>query len=234
METYQFTENVILPPEEDPAYDHGNPVLDFIDDSQQNFVPGDMIGTPHKAALTKQDLETLRGAHAVDRLFHTADTGGSYDLYEFGDAYELYANMPGLQPEDVTLDFSRDGLTVTGFRDRSREDEPMTRVDQFFPLPESVDTNAVQASMDAGVLVVRALKQGNVVGPKHHLGTVDQFPDVHGLPSGRFQDVDIAAAVIGAHASGHTGASGGRAVQPLGNDVPIPSKSDVSVDTSRV
>lgn len=108
-------------------------------------------------------------------LFDTPTTGQSaparrwapaMDLAESADHYVLRADLPGLAPDDVTIELHDRVLTVAGER---RPEEPdggrFVRIERAsgafsrtVTLPEGVDVDAVAASFVNGVLEVRIPK----------------------------------------------------------------------------
>jgi HSP20 family protein len=84
-------------------------------------------------------------------------------LYETSDAFVLEADLPGVKEEDVTVNVENGDLVLQGWRslEKSHSDgrfHTMERSSGHFTrqmkLPESVDTNAIQAEFRDGVLRV--------------------------------------------------------------------------------
>jgi HSP20 family protein len=89
------------------------------------------------------------------------------DLVETEDHFLLRADLPGLSEQDVSIELQDNVLTLSGERKAEHEErnEGYHRVERAFgrfsrslTLPEGVDTDAVQASFDDGVLEVRIPK----------------------------------------------------------------------------
>jgi HSP20 family protein len=89
------------------------------------------------------------------------------DLVESDDHFVLKADLPGLAEDDVAIEVEDNVLTVSGERKAEHEDkrEGYVRVERSYgsfrrslTLPEGVDPEAVEASFDKGVLVVRIPK----------------------------------------------------------------------------
>ncbi|HEY7322034.1 MAG TPA: Hsp20/alpha crystallin family protein [Candidatus Binatia bacterium] len=87
----------------------------------------------------------------------------SVDLYETADAFVLEADLPGVKEEDVTVNVENGDLVLRGWRtlEKSHSDgrfHTMERSSGHFmrqmKLPESVETNAIQAEFRNGVLRV--------------------------------------------------------------------------------
>ncbi len=89
------------------------------------------------------------------------------DVVEAEDHYVLRADLPGLSEEDVTIEVEDRILTVSGERKSENEttQSGYHRVERAFgsfsrsvTLPEGVDTDAIAASFDKGVLEIRIPK----------------------------------------------------------------------------
>jgi HSP20 family protein len=85
------------------------------------------------------------------------------DFAETDDAYVLRADLPGLTPDDVSIELEHRVLTISGERraEDMKEGTGWRRVERSFgkfqrsiTLPEGVDADAVTASFDNGVLSV--------------------------------------------------------------------------------
>ncbi len=89
------------------------------------------------------------------------------DVAETADAYVLRADLPGLDPADVTIELEHRVLTISGERraEQTTEDGGYRRVERSFgsfrralTLPAGVDADAITASFDKGVLTVSVPK----------------------------------------------------------------------------
>ena len=117
----------------------------------------------------------MRVSHEVERLFdemihrpwgfcrEIRGWSPSIDLYETADAFVLEADLPGVKEEDVTVNVENGDLVLQGWRslEKSHSDgrfHTMERSSGHFmrqmKLPESVETNAIQAEFRDGVLRV--------------------------------------------------------------------------------
>jgi HSP20 family molecular chaperone IbpA len=88
----------------------------------------------------------------------------SADVHETDDAVVVTANVPGLEPDDLTLMLTPDALVIRGEKREERED---TRDDMHvaerregsfawsIPLPQGVDLERAEARVKNGVLTVR-------------------------------------------------------------------------------
>jgi len=117
----------------------------------------------------------MRLSHEVERLFDemihrpwgfSRDIRGwnpSVDLYETADVFVLEADLPGVKPDDVTVEMEDGDLVLRGWRtlEKSQSDgrfHTMERSSGQFVrrmmLPESIDKNAIKADFKDGVLRV--------------------------------------------------------------------------------
>jgi HSP20 family protein len=121
-----------------------------------------------------RELTSLQGE--MNRLFNSFfdDNGDSVrrwvpamDLTEGEDHLILKADLPGLSEDDVRIEVQNNVLTVSGERKAEHEEkrEGFYRMERSYgnfsrsvTLPEGVDTSAIEASFDNGVLEVRIPK----------------------------------------------------------------------------
>jgi HSP20 family protein len=114
--------------------------------------------------------------HELNRLFNTLFEAGdgetqrwvpAMDLVEADDHFVLKADLPGLSEKDVAIEIQDNTLTISGERreDHEQEERGWYRVERRFGrfsrslmLPEGVDPEGVDASVDKGVLSVRIPK----------------------------------------------------------------------------
>ena len=100
----------------------------------------------------------------------TADWVPSVDINEFDDKFQLFIDVPGVDPKDVEITLESGVLTITGERFAqagkaeenvlSRRAERGTgRFYRRFILPESVDADKVKATDRHGVLEIMIPKQ---------------------------------------------------------------------------
>jgi HSP20 family protein len=89
------------------------------------------------------------------------------DVRESEDRWEVTLDLPGLEPGDVNVTFEDGMLSITGKRVFSKEDEGDTwhRIERSFGtfarslrLPQTADTEKIEASFDKGVLTVSVPK----------------------------------------------------------------------------
>ena len=91
----------------------------------------------------------------------------SMDVYETEDKIVATVELPGIEPEDVEVAVEDATLTISGSREFSSEvkEESFHRVERRYgsfsraiSLPQTADTDKVQAHFDKGVLTVEVPK----------------------------------------------------------------------------
>jgi HSP20 family protein len=99
----------------------------------------------------------------------------SADLYEKDDVFVIKASLPGLKAEEVKIDATANGVTISGEykRDEEVKKESYLRRERrygtfyrSFTLPVDIDAAKVEASFENGVLTVK-LPKGELAKPKH-------------------------------------------------------------------
>ncbi len=90
------------------------------------------------------------------------------DIQESDDAFTLYADIPGVNPEDIDVSMDNGILTIKGERKSVKETEKDTykRVERQyglfyrrFTLPDTANAEAIEAHAENGVLKVTIPKQ---------------------------------------------------------------------------
>lgn len=100
----------------------------------------------------------------------TADWVPSVDINEFDDKFQLYVDVPGVDPKDVEITLEGGVLTIAGerFAQAEKADENVVhrrtergtgRFHRRFILPETVDADKVKAMDRHGVLEILIPKQ---------------------------------------------------------------------------
>lgn len=137
--------------------------------------------------MVRQDPWSLmpRLQDEINRLFGTVNqTDGSssatatwvpaVDIHEFTDRFELYVDVPGVDPNSVELTLEEGVLTLSGERvprNPRNDSEPQYRrtersQGQFyrrFVLPDTVDSDKVNAAGKDGVLTVTIPKKAKAM-----------------------------------------------------------------------
>jgi HSP20 family protein len=138
-------------------------------------------------SLVKQDPWSLmpRLQEEINRLFGTVNGNDSssataswvpaVDIHEYTDRFELYLDVPGVDPDRVELTLEDGVLTLSGERleqgTQRNRDEPLFRrtergLGHFyrrFVLPDTVDSDKVKATGKHGVLTVTIPKQAKAM-----------------------------------------------------------------------
>jgi HSP20 family protein len=101
----------------------------------------------------------------------TADWAPPVDIAEYADQFELFIDLPGVDPKSVEISLDNDVLTLSGERlveKRAGDDHQLMsqrtersrgRFHRRFILPDTVDTERVTAKGRDGVLEVTIGKQ---------------------------------------------------------------------------
>ena len=104
----------------------------------------------------------------LDRVF-TRNVGNSgtwlptMDVVERADAFVVTLDVPGVAHDGIDLTFDRGALTIRGTRSEpgySEQDKiyvaerPIGEFERVVRLPETVDGDRIQASVDAGVVTI--------------------------------------------------------------------------------
>lgn len=96
------------------------------------------------------------------------------DLVERDIAFEMTADMPGLEEKDIEVKVANGVLTVKGEKEESKEDKKedfhlrerrVTSFERSIRLPETVDEDKIEASFKNGVLTVMMPKKPEAQRP---------------------------------------------------------------------
>jgi HSP20 family protein len=139
------------------------------------------------SAVMRQDPWSVvpRLQEEINRLFGNARENDSssavanwipaVDIHEYADRFELYVDLPGIEPGTVELTLDGGVLTLSGNRleqaaNRRGEEPQSRRIErghgQFhrrFVLPDTADGDRVNASGKNGVLTVTIPKQAKAM-----------------------------------------------------------------------
>jgi HSP20 family protein len=121
-----------------------------------------------------RELTSLQGE--VNRMLRRFGDSGevgheswmpSLDVIETKDGIELKADLAGMKPEDIQLEVEENVLTLRGERrfEEKVEEDKYYRIERRFGsfsrsigLPQNVDSEAIEANYENGVLHVRVPK----------------------------------------------------------------------------
>jgi HSP20 family protein len=130
----------------------------------------------------QEDINRLFGnARESDSRSATANWIPLVDIHEYADRFELYVDLPGVDPSTVDLTLDNGILTLSGTRPlwtRKDGEEPQARRverghGQFhrrFVLPDTVDSEKVNATGSQGVLTVTIPKQAKAMPRRIQIG----------------------------------------------------------------
>ncbi|MDH5455338.1 MAG: Hsp20/alpha crystallin family protein [Gammaproteobacteria bacterium] len=123
----------------------------------------------------QDDINRLfSGATTNDSSSVTADWVPSVDINEFDEKFQLYVDVPGVDPKDVEVTLEGGVLTITGERFvqaekadenivRRRAERGAGRFYRRFILPDIVDAEKVKATGRNGVLEILIPKQAKAL-----------------------------------------------------------------------
>ncbi len=121
-----------------------------------------------KELLSSQDDKASEG------LIATAEWVPSVDIKEAADKFIIYADIPGVKPEDIDVSMEAGVLTVRGKKESEvkTEKEGYKRVERSagsfyrrFSLPDSANDEAINAKCKLGVLEI-VIPKKEAVKPK--------------------------------------------------------------------
>jgi len=85
------------------------------------------------------------------------------DVAETDKAYEIVAELPGLDEKDIEVKLANGGITIKGEKHAEREEKKKDyylserhfgSFERYFRMPEGVDTEKIEATFKKGVLTV--------------------------------------------------------------------------------
>lgn len=98
-------------------------------------------------------------ASGDDKSFEVGDWMPVVDIDETEDAFVIKAELPGVEKEDVSVNIDKGILTIKGEKKTETEDKKRHRVEcsygsfiRSFTLPQSINTNEVEAEYNNGIL----------------------------------------------------------------------------------
>ncbi|MFB6302037.1 MAG: Hsp20/alpha crystallin family protein [Haloferacaceae archaeon] len=94
----------------------------------------------------------LQGTDFPSRLFETGRN--DYELYEEDDEFVLSVEMPGFEPEEITVSWDEGVLNIAAEHEDDRRGERKT-YHRRFRFPKNVDDEAISAQYNNGILEVR-------------------------------------------------------------------------------
>jgi HSP20 family protein len=121
------------------------------------------------------ELDRIFNANAAGYMDAVSDWVPSVDIKEDKDAYEVSADVPGVDPKDIDVSLEEGVLTVKGERKAENKDEGKgyTRTERVygnfsrrFTLPDTVDADNISAKTEHGVLTLRIPKKEKALPKK--------------------------------------------------------------------
>ena len=97
------------------------------------------------------------------------------DVVEKNDAYEVTAELPGMDDKDIEVKLAGGLLTIKGEKEEAKEEKKKDyylrerhfgSFERQFAVPEDVDTGKVEASFKKGVLTVMLPKKPEAIKPE--------------------------------------------------------------------
>ena len=111
------------------------------------------------------------------------------DVAEDEDQFTVKASLPGINPDDLTITFTDDTLTITG-EVRAEQEEEGTRYhlrercygsfSRSIRLPRGINSDDIKADYDAGVLTLQLPKVEEVKPRKIEVHTIKESPMIEG------------------------------------------------------
>jgi HSP20 family molecular chaperone IbpA len=108
----------------------------------------------NERAMTKRQ-ETSPAPHQEQEPARARRVPFACDIYENDDEYLILADLPGVSTERLEAMVHGDRLSVRGTR--TTQDVDLT-YERMFTLPQNADVNAVDATIQHGVLRIRVPK----------------------------------------------------------------------------
>jgi HSP20 family protein len=97
------------------------------------------------------------------------------DIVEGAKAYEVTAELPGMDEKNIEVKIANGGLTIKGEKQEAKEEKEKDyylserrfgSFERYFRVPESVDTDKIEASFRKGVLTVTMPKKPEAQKPE--------------------------------------------------------------------
>ena len=124
----------------------------------------------------------------MDEVLRTGGNGKSVtgftpslDIRETEEEYLLLFDLPGVKPEDVSIEVNNQMLTVSGTRVPSSEPGKAQQIERPFgsfvrhlTLPQGVDSEAIAADYTHGVLTLNVPKPATIKPKKISIATTEK------------------------------------------------------------
>jgi HSP20 family protein len=109
------------------------------------------------------------------RQIATWSTAPAVDIAEKDNAFEVTAELPGIDEKNVEVKLVNGNLTIKGEKKEEKEEKKKDyylserhfgSFERSFTVPEGVDTDKIEASFNKGVLTVRLPKKPETIKPE--------------------------------------------------------------------
>jgi HSP20 family protein len=96
------------------------------------------------------------------------------DIVEKDNAYEVTAELPGMDEKNIEVKLDNGGLTIKGEKQEEKEEKRkgyhlqerrFGSFERYFAVPEGVDTDKIEASFKKGLLTVTLPKKPEAQKP---------------------------------------------------------------------
>jgi HSP20 family protein len=104
---------------------------------------------------SKEDKNVTQAATDTPMATRAREVPLPVDIYEGDDALLLLADLPGVEPDGLTVSFEAPELRVEGRRGTGETSSVYSRT---FRVSEQIDPNGISAELAAGVLKLRLAK----------------------------------------------------------------------------
>ena len=120
-------------------------------------------------------LDRMFGPHMDGETDTVANWVPPIDIHEAEDAYEVSADLPGVDPKDIEISLEGGVLSIQGTREAERKDDGhgYSRTERFygsffrrFTLPDTADSENISARTGHGVLKLRVPKKAKALPKK--------------------------------------------------------------------
>ena len=132
----------------------------------------------------QEELKRLYGdSQEGDSSSATAAWVPAVDILEYANRFEIYVDVPGLDPNKVELTLEGGVLAISGHRSepnqaRGSEEREYQRIERSqghfyrrFMLPDTVDSDKVNANGKNGVLTITIPKQSKAMARRIQVGS---------------------------------------------------------------
>ncbi|MCF8470736.1 MAG: Hsp20/alpha crystallin family protein [Parvibaculum sp.] len=105
----------------------------------------------------------------------SSSTIPNVDIVQKNDAYEITADLPGMDEKDVEVKLANGGLMIKGEKKEEKDETEKNyyvherhfgAFERYFPVPDDVDTGKIDAVFKKGVLVVKLPRRPEAQKPE--------------------------------------------------------------------